>query len=122
MIDPRSELALLGKELGGFRWAQGPGGNVSIKSEGELWVKASGKRLTDVALEGGHVRVRLDVGRAALAGTKGAEEALFSGSPRPSLETYFHVLGPAVVCHTHALGALLLACSSKKFEHGGGPA
>ena len=109
---PRDELATMGAALGGARWVQGPGGNVSVKTDGgELWVKASGARLADVAAPDGHARVLLATAAAAAAGDPAAEEALFAGRPRPSLETYFHALGGRVVAHTHAAGVLLMACS-----------
>jgi ribulose-5-phosphate 4-epimerase/fuculose-1-phosphate aldolase len=108
------ELGSLGRELGALRWVQGPGGNVSIKADGELVVKASGVRLRDVAGGAGHARVPLDEARRALEGDAGADARLFARKPRPSLETYFHALDGRIVAHTHALGVLLYACSSRK--------
>lgn len=113
MTDPLVELALLGGALGGVRWVQGPGGNVSVKTDaGELWVKASGKALADVALSGGHAKASLAVAKRALDGDEDADRELFARRPRPSLETYFHALGGRVVAHTHPVGSLLYACSS----------
>lgn len=117
-----NELRLLGMELSAFRFVQGPGGNVSVKTEAdgqpELWVKASGKRLTEVAEPHGHARVSLADARAALRGDTEADKKVFGLTPRPSLETYFHTFGGAVVAHTHALGAMLFACST---DEGSGP-
>lgn len=112
----RAELGALGSALGGLRWVQGPGGNCSVKVGSALWVKASGTRFADVANEGGHVQVPLELVRVALDGDAGAERELFACAPRPSLETYFHVLGPRVVAHTHAVGVLLYACSTAPFS------
>ncbi|WP_394821081.1 class II aldolase/adducin family protein [Pendulispora albinea] len=115
--EAQNELALMGRALGGLRWVQGPGGNVSVKVDnGELWVKASGKRLGEVAHEGGHARVPLDIATRALDGDAEADRDLFGRTPRPSLETYFHALGGRVVAHTHALGVLLYACSTSPYE------
>lgn len=105
-------LRRIGKALGGAEWVQGPGGNVSIKEGATLFVKASGKRLSDMGNAGAHAEVPLALAKAALDGDLEAEKAVFSLSPRPSLETYFHAIGGAVVAHTHAIGALLVACSS----------
>ena len=122
MSDPAAEaaaladLATLGSALGGLRWVQGPGGNCSVKLGSTLWVKASGTRFADVAEEGGHARVPLALANTALDGDPTAERELFAHTPRPSLETYFHVLGPRVVAHTHALGVLLYACSNEPFS------
>jgi ribulose-5-phosphate 4-epimerase/fuculose-1-phosphate aldolase len=107
----RADLRAVGQALGGLRWVQGPGGNCSVKVGAELWVKASGTRFADVADDAGHARVSLELSLRALAGAAEADKELFARAPRPSLETYFHALGPRVVAHTHALGALLFACS-----------
>ena len=112
MTAPLAELLEMGRALGGLRWVQGPGGNVSVKTGSELWVKASGTRLRDVATEAGHARVALDVAARALAGDAAADAELFARTPRPSLETYFHMLPARVVAHTHPVGAHLYACSS----------
>ena len=106
-----AELAALGSALGGLDWVQGPGGNVSVKTGSELWVKASGRRLADVAHAGGHSRVGLALANAALSGDAAADRELFAASPRPSLETYFHVLGARVVAHTHSVGSMWAGCS-----------
>ncbi len=109
----RDLLHELGTALGTPRWAQGPGGNISIKADGVLWVKASGKRLLDVASSDGHSRVDLAEAARALAGDAGADVRVFAAVPRPSLETYFHALGPSVVAHTHPVSVLLAACATK---------
>lgn len=114
--DPLAELATLGRALGGARWAQGAGGNVSVKTDdGELWVKASGTLLRDVATPRGHARASLALARRALEGDADAERELFARDPRPSLETYFHAMGPRVVAHVHGLGAMLYACSDAPY-------
>ncbi len=104
-------LRQVGRALGGPEHVQGPGGNVSIKEGGTLFVKASGRRLLELGTPGAHAAVPLDLARLALQGDREAEARVFRLAPRPSLETYFHALGGAVVAHTHSLGALLVACS-----------
>jgi rhamnose utilization protein RhaD (predicted bifunctional aldolase and dehydrogenase) len=111
----RAELRAMGQALGGLRWVQGPGGNCSVKVGSQLWVKASGTRFADVADDGGHARVSTDLALKALAGDAEADKELFARTPRPSLETYFHALGPKIVAHTHSLGALLFACSKPDY-------
>lgn len=101
----------IGEALGGPEWVQGPGGNVSVKEGGTLYVKASGKRLRDLGQPGSIAEVPLEDALGALAGDAEADHRAFSRTPRPSLETYFHAIGGAVVAHTHAMGALLVACS-----------
>lgn len=114
-----AELDALGRALGGMRWVQGPGGNVSVKHGGNLFVKASGVRLTDVASQ--HARVPLEIAVRAVDGDREADIAVFAVEPRPSLETYFHAIGPDVVVHTHALGVLLAACATKPVRDLGVP-
>lgn len=105
-------LVKLGRELGSAHFAQGPGGNVSVKANGRLHVKASGRRLRELDLAGAISDVSLGDVKKALAGDKEADAAVFSSTPRPSLEAYFHALGSTVVAHTHALGAVLAGCAA----------
>jgi ribulose-5-phosphate 4-epimerase/fuculose-1-phosphate aldolase len=109
--DHRDELALLGAELSALEWVQGPGGNVSVKAGGLIHVKASGRRLADVARDGGHVGVPRELALAALEGDDAATAALFAISPKPSLETFFHAIPDRVVVHLHPARALLVACT-----------
>ena len=111
-------LTRIGQELGGPDWVQGPGGNVSVKEGDMLHVKASGKRLRDMGKPGSIATVPLADARAALEGDKEAEARTFARTPRPSLETYFHAIGAKVVIHTHAVGAMLVACSGAKRPSG----
>lgn len=113
-----AELRALGGALGAPAWAQGPGGNVSIKHDGTLWVKASGTRLATVAEPGGHVGVDLADAERALQGDLAADARVFGRSPRPSLETYFHALGDRVVAHTHPVSVLVAACSTRASQLG----
>lgn len=117
MNDVKGELAILGRDLGGPRWVQGPGGNVSVKHEGKLFVKASGTLLRDVGAEGGHVGVSMEDALRALEGDAEADARVFGQKPRPSLETYFHALEGRVVAHTHAVEALLVACAGESLLH-----
>ncbi len=111
-MKPLEELAAMGAALGSMRFVQGPGGNVSIKDGDDLWVKASGKRLRDVAQESGYAKVSRALATRALDGDVEADAKLFAISPRPSLEAYFHLLGGRAVGHTHAFGALLYLCAT----------
>ncbi|MFO0608603.1 MAG: class II aldolase/adducin family protein [Polyangiales bacterium] len=106
------ELTRIGDELGGLDHVQGPGGNASVKDGDALVVKASGVRLRDLADPASRARVPLARVLEALDGDAAAEREVNAAQPRPSLEAYFHALGPRVVAHTHPLGALLVACAS----------
>ncbi len=107
------ELHVLADAFGDPRWAQGPGGNVSVKHDDRLFIKASGTKLVDVPQPPNHVGVSLADARLALEGDAAADARVFACTPRPSLETYFHALDGAVVAHTHPVGVLLVACSAE---------
>lgn len=123
MSSAAERLGELGRALGGMRWVQGPGGNVSIKEGGkeggDLLVKASGVRLADVG--SAFARVPLADARLATAGDPAADARTFAVTPRPSLETYFHAIGDVVVAHTHATGVLLSACATAPLSDLGVP-
>src|SRR5438093_13509492 len=70
------ELADLGRALGAARWTQGPGGNVSVKDGDDLYVKASGRRLSDVV--SAHVKVSRSTVERALDGDVEAAAMLFA--------------------------------------------
>ena len=101
--------AALGSEIS---YVQGPGGNVSLKEDGVLWIKASGTRMS-TALES-NIFVGLDMIEAARIAmlddsTLMMGAVLPGGAPglRPSIETAMHAIIPArVVSHVHSVGAV----------------
>jgi rhamnose utilization protein RhaD (predicted bifunctional aldolase and dehydrogenase) len=97
---------------------QGAGGNTSIKHDGLLWIKASGKWLADAMSEDLFVPVRIEpVLNAIASGSNEAERAeLFVDRPlnlcglRPSIETAVHALMPQkIVVHVHCVETIALA-------------
>lgn len=92
---------------------QGGGGNASIKQDGVLWVKASGKWLAHARRETIFVPVALDAVRDAIRRGDAdpvSQHVCDVGSLRPSIETTLHALLPhAVVVHLHAINALAVA-------------
>ena len=92
---------------------QGAGGNVSLKRDGVLWVKASGTWLSEAETRPILVPVQLDRLLAALhAGGEAVPEntlpfvaqALNVSGLRPSTETTFHAALPQpVVVHVHCV-------------------
>jgi ribulose-5-phosphate 4-epimerase/fuculose-1-phosphate aldolase len=104
-------------------WTQGPGGNVSVKSGDNLWIKASGLRLDSVSEEQGLAKVDLPAFLSEMESPNLLDverqyaEALtrHSENGRPSMETAFHALLPGrFVFHFHALSALLMAHELKR--------
>lgn len=95
---------------------QAAGGNSSLKSDGILWVKASGLWLKDALERDLFVPVDLD---AVLAGyaqnlpdpvTPAVVQAQNPSQLRPSIETSLHALLPQrYVMHTHSVRTLAIA-------------
>jgi len=88
---------------------QGAGGNVSWKSEGVLWVKASGTWLSDALSQDIFVPVELNGLQDKLrAGDFNTPiQAMATSALRPSIETLLHALMPQkVVVHVHAIEVL----------------
>jgi rhamnose utilization protein RhaD (predicted bifunctional aldolase and dehydrogenase) len=97
---------------------QGAGGNTSIKSDGVMWVKASGTWLANAATQDIMVPVFVEPlvkalrdrdGRAETS-TDFVVEALNTSRLRPSIETSFHAaLQSPVVAHYHCVNTISLA-------------
>jgi len=88
---------------------QGAGGNVSWKSGDVLWVKASGKWLSEAEHEEIFVPVNLTLLQSALTGHDFSviPEVTSTSDLRPSIETLLHALMPhRVVAHLHAIEIL----------------
>jgi len=102
---------------------QGAGGNTSLKSEGVMWVKASGTWLSKAEVEDIMVPVVIAPLVAALReGDPRAEKSTDfvvaeqnSSGLRPSIETSFHAaLNSAVVAHYHCVNAIALAVTDDR--------
>jgi rhamnose utilization protein RhaD (predicted bifunctional aldolase and dehydrogenase) len=93
-------------------YVQGPGGNVSYKDDGVLWIKASGMRMAEAL--SANIFVGLDLESAAeqslLDDSSKMLDAVLPGSPsglRPSIETAMHAIIPSrVVSHIHSVGSV----------------
>ena len=106
--------AAIGKDTG---LVQGAGGNVSLKENGVLQVKASGKWLCDAEKE--NIFVPLDLASTSRRTLSGSDDftscVLGEARLKPSIETGMHALLPhRVVIHVHSLNALAHAV----LEHG----
>ena len=89
---------------------QAGGGNTSLKENGTLWVKASGKWLADALIDDMFLAVPIADVRAKLAASdeRFGEYATASGARlRPSVETTVHAVFPQrVVVHVHSVRAI----------------
>jgi rhamnose utilization protein RhaD (predicted bifunctional aldolase and dehydrogenase) len=98
---------------------QGPGGNISLKRDGVMWVKASGTWMMDAIRQS--VLVPVDIA-AVLAGLKAGDPCcetcsafvradLLPSPLRPSIETTLHAIMPQrVVVHVHCVETIAQAC------------
>jgi len=94
------------------RHVQGGGGNLSLKRDDELWVKASGTWLARAANEEAFVLLPLSVARthARHAGFAAHLANLHPPTLRPSIEAPMHALMPhPVVLHVHSVNAIAWA-------------
>jgi rhamnose utilization protein RhaD (predicted bifunctional aldolase and dehydrogenase) len=100
---------------------QGPGGNISHKCHGVMWVKASGTWMMDAMTRS--ILVPVDLA-AVLAGLKAGDPScetcnafvrhdLLPSPLRPSIETTLHAVMPQrVVLHVHCVETIVQACLS----------
>ena len=97
---------------------QGAGGNTSIKQDGVLWVKASGKWLANAEQEEMFLPVDLRRVRNSISTEDPNAATPLNGSPlRASIETSFHALLPQnVVIHVHSVNAIAWAVQRYGFD------
>jgi len=90
---------------------QASNGNTSIKLDGILWIKASGKWLAHASQEEVLVPVELAEAREAVEhGTEIAKPDVLKNKVRPSIETAMHVvLTHRVVIHVHSVNTIAWA-------------
>lgn len=97
---------------------QGAGGNTSIKNENYMWVKASGKELSDSLSDNIFVPVNINLIRDNVSSDNNQDimKAVMDKNIklRPSIETTFHAcLNWSIVAHTHSVSTLVHAISEK---------
>lgn len=102
---------------------QGAGGNTSIKSDGVMWVKASGTWLANAGAQDIMVPVFVEpLVKALREGDERAEKStdfvvqeLNTSGLRPSIEASFHAaLQSPVVAHYHCVNTISLAVIEKR--------
>jgi rhamnose utilization protein RhaD (predicted bifunctional aldolase and dehydrogenase) len=133
MDDAKEVLAKACRKIGSqIALVQGAGGNLSVKENGAMHIKASGMPLAIVDAASGIVTVDPDRIRAHLATlpsgvrwsphVEAAYVALLKAARigkggMPSLETGFHALMGYSVVHTHPLAVNAFACSRDGPRH-----
>jgi rhamnose utilization protein RhaD (predicted bifunctional aldolase and dehydrogenase) len=98
---------------------QGPGGNISLKRDGVMWVKASGTWMMEATARSILVPVNVAAVLDGLAAGDPACETcsafvrhdLVCSPLRPSIETTLHAVMPQrVVVHVHCVETISIAC------------
>src|SRR5882724_12412473 len=104
---------------------QGPGGNISLKRDGVMWVKASGTWMVEAMAQS--ILIPVDIA-AVLDGLAAGDPACETCSAfvrrdlsdlplRPSIETTLHAVMPQrVVVHVHCVETISIACLSDAAE------
>lgn len=104
---------------------QGPGGNISLKRNGVMWVKASGTWMAEATERA--ILIPVDVA-AVLDGLAAGDPACETCEPfvrrdltnlalRPSIETTLHAVMPQrVVVHVHCVETIAAVCLSDAVE------
>ena len=108
-LSPPQEVVNLATALGSdSRITQGPGGNVSMKDNGVLWVKASGAQMAFANSQAIFVPIDLQDARNKIRDDSVGFVNLYSESSlRPSIETAMHaIIDAPFVAHVHSLGSL----------------
>ena len=107
------DLRILSETIGkNSMMIQGPGGNTSFKSNGQMWIKGSGTMLSD-ALEK-DIFVLVDC-KQVLSQINNINKKNYSDpiigiqkNLKPSIETSFHALIPhSYVIHTHSINTIV---------------
>jgi rhamnose utilization protein RhaD (predicted bifunctional aldolase and dehydrogenase) len=90
---------------------QANNGNTSIKLDGILWIKASGKWLVHANQEEVLVPVKLaEVRESVENGTEIAQRHVLKSEMRPSIETAMHAILPhRIVIHVHSINTIAWA-------------
>ena len=114
LLNELEQLKRLSAKVGGdLTLTQGAGGNTSLKHDGQLLVKASGKWLANACNEPMFLPVDLErVRRAIPVGHEDtlAATPLVDTALRASIETSFHALLPQrVVVHVHSVNTIAWA-------------
>lgn len=95
----RAEYTDLCRRIGPWTdWVQGPGGNISIKNETHLIVKASGTLIADAEYVICPIAEPMTV---------------CEGSGRPSIEVYLHTLPSRIIVHLHPAPLLNVLCHAE---------
>jgi rhamnose utilization protein RhaD (predicted bifunctional aldolase and dehydrogenase) len=94
---------------------QGAGGNISVKQNNLLWIKASGIKLSSVSKKSGYACCNIDTLLELFANAnENLQSALaYPESESPSMETFFHLLPFSHIVHIHPTFFCKYLCSKE---------
>lgn len=99
-----------------YSFVQGGGGNVSVKTDELIVIKASGTRLNEATLSSGYVLLDRPASHSAATAGRPLENSLNDFSPpgRPSIEAPLHAVCPGLyTAHVHSAGAIAIGLTSE---------
>jgi rhamnose utilization protein RhaD (predicted bifunctional aldolase and dehydrogenase) len=99
-------------------WAQGPGGNCSIKERNQLLVKRSGALIADTTHEKGWVLCNMEAIQSALyAGQEDIAATVLEGMGKPSIEAFLHTFPSRIIVHLHPTPLMRSLCSNTPIDY-----
>ena len=116
---PEEELIFLCSLFGSCsKRSQGAGGNISIKDGNNLYIKASGVRLSSVKKGNGYVVCDLSgVLKQFHNNCETLESSVLYGAPqKPSMEVFMHLLGFRYIVHFHPSYICKFLCRKEASE------
>lgn len=90
-------------------WVQGPGGNISVKSDNNIIIKQSGTFLSETDEKSGYVVCSIPILLEHLQhNDDNTSKAVLQGNGVPSMESFFHLLPARICVHIHPTHSLYL--------------
>jgi rhamnose utilization protein RhaD (predicted bifunctional aldolase and dehydrogenase) len=110
--DITEEYETLCRRIGPWTdWIQGPGGNISVKSDAanRIIVKRSGALVS--TLNNGLVCDLAAIRQALAAGNEDVSNTVLEGTGKPSIEAFLHAYPPRIIVHAHPYPLMNALCS-----------
>jgi len=116
-IDITEEYETLCRRIGPWTdWIQGPGGNISVKSDAtnRIIVKKSGALVS--APNNGLVCDLAAIRQALAMGNEDVSHTVLEGTGKPSIEAFLHAFPPRIIVHTHPYPLMNALCNYGPIE------
>lgn len=115
--DITQEYETLCRRIGPWTdWIQGPGGNISVKSDAanRIIVKKSGALVS--ALNNGLVCDLAAIRQALAESNEDVSHTVLEGTGKPSIEAFLHAFPPRIIVHAHPYPLMTTLCNSGPIE------